>query len=62
MFYLEEIMHTYHFENTIPVAPLKIGALESCSQLGKLVDSHIVEFRKNRLKDNHSTIAFKGYS
>ena len=33
---------------TIPVAPLKIAALEGCMDLARLVDSHIVDIRKAR--------------
>ena len=54
-------MHTYHFENTIPVAPLKIGALESAKELGQKVNDYIVKFRQERMKDIHNTIAFNGY-
>ena len=33
-------------ERSIPVAPIKIAALESCAQLASQVDSHLVQFRK----------------
>ncbi len=58
---------------TIPVAPLKIAALESCTELAKMVDRHIFLQRCNhssesssesfskRSSQNHSSIEFKGY-
>lgn len=58
---------------TIPVAPLKIAALESCTELAKMVDRHIFLQRRNhssesssesfskRSSQNHSSIEFKGY-
>ena len=47
---------------TLPVAPLKIAALEGCTELAKLVDSHIVNIRKNRSLQNDLPIEFKGYN
>lgn len=46
---------------TIPVAPLKIAALESCSELAAMVDRHIVEQREEHSSESHSSIEFKGY-
>ena len=34
-------------EQALPVAPLKIAALDSCKDLGKKVNDYIVDFRKN---------------
>lgn len=34
-------------EKTLPVAPLKIVAMESCKELGKKVNDYIVSFREN---------------
>ena len=39
-------------ENALPVAPLKIAALDSCMDLGKKVNDHIVSFRQNTLKES----------
>lgn len=36
-------------EQSIPVAPLKIAALESCSELGQKVNDYIVGFRQSSL-------------
>lgn len=36
-------------ENTLPVAPLKIVAMESCRSLGEKVNDYIVSFRENTI-------------
>lgn len=46
---------------TIPVAPLKIAALESCKDFACKVDEHIVRQRQEHTLNAHSTIEFKGY-
>jgi len=54
----------YTFKNTIPLAPLKIVAMESCQEFGKMVDDYIVSFRKNDeeiLKARESNVKFRGY-
>jgi ribose-phosphate pyrophosphokinase len=48
-------------ENTIPIAPLKFAALESCRDFARKVDEHIVQFRKERNHQHKATIAFNGY-
>lgn len=56
--------NNYTFENTIPVAPLKIAALESCRDFAQLVNQHIVDFRRNdleALKRKQSSLEFLGY-
>lgn len=47
---------------TIPVAPLKIAALEGCMELARLVDSHIVDIRRTRNIESNAPIEFKGYN
>lgn len=37
-------------EEALPVAPLKIAALDSCAELGKKVNDYIVQFRKDTPK------------
>ncbi len=37
-------------KSAMPVAPLKIAALESCTELGRKVSDHIAEFRKDAPK------------
>ncbi|MCI8835869.1 MAG: ribose-phosphate pyrophosphokinase [Ruminococcus sp.] len=38
-------------EKTLPVAPLKLVAMESCRNLGRKVNEHIVSFRKNTINE-----------
>ena len=49
------------FENTLSVAPLKVAALESCTELAEKVDKHLVEFRKSRELGNAAAVHFMGY-
>ena len=49
-------------EKSIPVAPIKIAALESCAQLASQVDSHLVKFRKELKSHNPSGVNFRGYT
>jgi ribose-phosphate pyrophosphokinase len=55
----------YAFSNTMPVAPLKIAALESCKDFAKKVDDYIVTFRHNdyeTLKAKQaSSLELRGY-
>ncbi len=56
--------NNYTFDNTIPIAPLKLAALESCTDFAKLVNNHIVNFRRNdteALKNTSSNLEFRGY-
>lgn len=46
---------------TIPVGPLGLIPLKSCSQLGEKVDKYLVEWRHERESEHKSTIAFAGY-
>ena len=43
-------------EQALPVAPLKIIALESCKELGERVDRYIVNFRQESLNNLDSSI------
>ena len=38
-------------EKMLPVAPLKIAAMESCSELGQKVNDYIVSFRQNTINE-----------
>ena len=49
-------------EKSIPVAPIKIAALESCSHLAAQVDAHLVQFRKELDSHNQSGLNFRGYA
>ena len=54
----------FAFKNTIPVAPLKICALESCRKFAEKVNKHIVTFRKNdteELLSRQASIEYRGY-
>ena len=46
---------------TIPVGPLGLIPLKSCSELGTKVNDWLVEWRKERESEHKSTIAFAGY-
>ena len=48
-------------EKNSPVAPLKIAALDSCKELGKKVNDHIVAFRQNTLKESLDSPLFSSY-
>ena len=49
-------------EKSIPVAPIKIAALDSCKELARQVDSHLVQFRKELDSHNQSGLNFRGYT
>ena len=46
---------------TIPVGPLGLIPLKSCTDLGKKVNQYLVEWRRERESEHKSTIAFTGY-
>lgn len=56
-------MQNDNFSETtpIPVAPLKVAALEGCLDLARKTDEHLVELRKNRIISQSMPIEFKGY-
>ena len=45
---------------TIPVGPLGLIPLASCTELGRKVDRWLVEWRQERESEHKSTIAFAG--
>ena len=49
-------------EQALPVAPLKIAALESCQSLGKKIDDYIVKFRQDSLHDFLDPNIYSSYS
>lgn len=49
-------------ESAMPVAPLKLLALDSCKELGNRVNEYLVDFRKNVHNDIKQDPAFRGYS
>ena len=42
--------NNFVFNDSLPVAPLKLAALESCKDFASKVDSHIVQFRRNDME------------
>ena len=48
-------------EKTLPVAPLKLVAMESCSELGQKVNDHIVSFRKNTINEVSESPLYVNY-
>lgn len=48
-------------ESGLPVAPLKIGALESCRELGEKVNDYIVQFRKSTMNENMDSPLYYNY-
>ena len=42
-------------EKSLPMAPLKIAALDSCKDLGQKVNDYIVTFRKNAMEEDPET-------
>ena len=56
--------NSYSFEDTIPVAPLKLVALEGCLELAQEIDNHIVAFRRNdkeELLRKKADVQYLGY-
>lgn len=52
------------FRDQLPIAPLKIAALESCYDFAKKVNDYIVEFRRNdttELMNNKMDLHYRGY-
>ena len=48
-------------EKTLPAAPLRIAALESCLPLAQKVDDYIVTFRKSALESMQSSALYANY-
>lgn len=48
-------------EFTVPFAPLKIVALESCKELGDKINDYIVHFRHDTLKDSQKSALLSTY-
>ena len=54
----------YVFNDRLPVAPLKIAALESCQELAEKVNDHIVSFRRHDLEElarREADLHYRGY-
>lgn len=50
-----------YYENILPIAPLKIVALEGCEELAAQVDKYLVDFRGESNQDYHDLPNFRGY-
>ena len=67
LFYLKEYVpmaNNYVFNDILPVAPLKLAALESCKDLATKVNDHIVTFRRNdtvELLRRQQDLNYRGY-
>ena len=48
-------------EKTLPVAPLKIAAMESCRDLGQKVNDYIVSFRENTINEVSESPLYVNY-
>lgn len=56
--------NTYVFHDSLPVAPLKLAALDSCRDLAQKVNDHIVTFRKNDTEElirRKADLHYRGY-
>ena len=54
----------YVFNDRLPLAPLKIAALESCRDLAQKVNDHIVNFRRNDTEElirRQGNLQYRGY-
>ena len=49
-------------EQALPVAPLKIVALDSAAEMGRVINEFLVNFRKETHKDLTNDPAFQGYA
>ncbi len=56
--------NNYLFKDSLPVAPLKLAALEGCKDFASLVNDHIVSFRRHdleELKRRKADLNYRGY-
>ncbi len=57
--------NNYVFKDSLPVAPLKLAALESCRPLAEKVNDYIVSFRKNDaeelMRQRKADLHYRGY-
>ena len=51
----------FSYENILPIAPLKVAALEGCRDLAENVDRFLLEFREKSNPDFPDTPTFQGY-
>ncbi|MDO4344825.1 MAG: ribose-phosphate pyrophosphokinase [Eubacteriales bacterium] len=48
--------------HAVPIAPLKIAALEGCRSFAEQVDQHLVEYRRSNPTLSADSLAYKGYA
>lgn len=56
--------NNYVFHDSLPVAPLKLAALESCTDLATQVNDYIVSFRRNDIEEllrRKEDLNYRGY-
>ncbi len=56
--------NNYVFPDSLPIAPLKLAALESCKDLADQVNDYIVSFRKNDMQEllhRKADLNYRGY-
>lgn len=56
--------NNFVFKDSLPVAPLKIAALESCGDFAAKVNDHIVQFRRNDIEEltrRKEDLHYRGY-
>ena len=61
---LSDMSNQYVFNDRLPLAPLKIAALESCRDLAQKVNDHIVNFRRNDAEEllrRQGNLQYRGY-
>ena len=50
----------FSYENVLPIAPLKIAALEGCRDLAQSVDAYLAKFRKKAIRSFRTHPIFTG--
>lgn len=55
--------NSFVFKDSLPVAPLKIAALDSCKDLALKVNDHVVQFRRNDMEElsRQQDLHYRGY-
>ena len=53
---------TNQFDNILPIAPLKIAALEGSMYFARKVDNYLVDFRKTANMQHRDNVYFQEYA
>jgi ribose-phosphate pyrophosphokinase len=51
----------YSYESILPIAPLKVAAMENCKELARDMDKYLVEFRQKSNQEFQDMPNFQGY-